>query len=147
PKSRLLLWCGFPDAKRACACIPQVFLRGIQPSAIEFMERKAVELSLEKKQISFKLNPEMEAFLLIELDGENQDVLMHDMEKLYEILLTHGSDEPVLAETGDQQEKLWQIRRSIGEVIKQHSIYKEEDTVVKRYLLPELYEGIKELEK
>src|SRR5690606_18937100 len=48
---------------------------------------------------------------------------------------------------GEQPEKLWQIRRSIGEVIKQHSIYKEEDTVVKRYLLPELYEDIKELEK
>jgi glycolate oxidase len=147
PKSRLLLWCGFPDAKRACACIPQVFLSGLQPSAIEFMERKAVELSLEKKNIHFKLNSDMEAFLLIELDGENQEALMQDIEKLYEILLSHGSDEPILAETSEQQEKLWQIRRSIGEVVKQHSIYKEEDTVVKRYLLPELYEGIKMLEK
>jgi glycolate oxidase len=51
------------------------------------------------------------------------------------------------ADTAAQKEKLWKIRRSIGEKVKSHSIYKEEDTVVKRANLPQLMRGVKEIGK
>ena len=40
---------------------------------------------------------------------------------------------------------MWFIRRRIGEAVKANSIYKEEDTVVPRFHLPELLEGVKEI--
>jgi len=43
------------------------------------------------------------------------------------------------------KEKLWKIRRVMGEAVKSQSIYKEEDTVVPRAELPKLLKGVKEI--
>jgi glycolate oxidase len=37
------------------------------------------------------------------------------------------------------------MRRKVGEAVKSNSVYKEEDTVVPRYALPRLLEGVKEI--
>ena len=42
-----------------------------------------------------------------------------------------------------QKNALWKMRRAVGEAVKSNSIYKEEDTVVPRYELPALLNGIK----
>ena len=80
---------------------------------------------------------------LIELDGFNPDILMNDCEKIVDICDQFSIDEILFAETEAQKESLWKVRRKIGECVKSHSIYKEEDTVVPRYELPTLLEGIK----
>jgi len=49
----------------------------------------------------------------------------------------------LFADTEDQKNALWKMRRAVGEAVKSNSIYKEEDTVVPRYELPTLLEGIK----
>ncbi|HHZ81188.1 MAG TPA: FAD-binding oxidoreductase, partial [Flavobacteriales bacterium] len=51
--------------------------------------------------------------------------------------------EVLFAQTAAEQEKLWYLRRRIGEAVKAVSIYKEEDTVVPRGYLPELMEVVK----
>jgi glycolate oxidase len=50
-----------------------------------------------------------------------------------------------MATTAAETEGLWKVRRSIGEAVKSHSIYKEQDTVVPRFYLPELLAYVKEL--
>ena len=52
-------------------------------------------------------------------------------------------DEVLFADTEDQKNALWKMRRSVAEAVKANSIYKEEDTVVPRYELPKLLAGIK----
>ena len=64
-----------------------------------------------------------------------------------QIIQNFDCGESVLAETSSEQNKLWKIRRSIGLAVKKHSIYKEEDTVVPRAYLVELYDGVKVIEK
>ena len=51
--------------------------------------------------------------------------------------------EILVAETEDQKQNLWKMRRKVGEAVKSNSIYKEEDTVVPRAYLPELLNGVK----
>ena len=51
----------------------------------------------------------------------------------------------LFAEDAAQKEKLWKIRRVIGEAVKSSSIYKEEDTVVPRAELPTLLKGVKKI--
>ena len=51
----------------------------------------------------------------------------------------------MFAETEDQKNALWKLRRAVGEAVKSNSVYKEEDTVVPRYELPKLLSGIKEI--
>ena len=49
------------------------------------------------------------------------------------------------ADTEEQKNALWKMRRAVGEAVKTNSIYKEEDTVVPRYELPVLLKGIKDI--
>ena len=98
----------------------------------------------------FELHPptKIKALLLIEVDGNQPEPLMGEIQKILEVVEAHNSDENILfAEDEAQKEKLWFIRRRIGEAVKVNSIYKEEDTVVPRYKLPELLSGVKEIGK
>jgi glycolate oxidase len=67
---------------------------------------------------------------------------MPQCEIIYQVLENNGANNVLLADDNETKEKLWKIRRSIGEIVKQHSTYKEEDAVVTRSYLPQLYEGV-----
>jgi glycolate oxidase len=70
---------------------------------------------------------------------------MQDCEKIMMVMEQYDIDEILFAENEAQKEGLWKIRRKIGECVKSHSIYKEEDTVVPRFELPKLLKKVKEL--
>lgn len=144
PPYNSLMLASFTSAKEACACVSSILNAGVMPSAIEFMDRKGVQLSVEKKGIAFAQGDE-KAYLLIEVDAFEAEQLFPQCEKIYEVLDQHQALNVVLAEDEASKNKLWSIRRSIGEVVKQHSVYKEEDTVVTRSYLPDLYEGVMQL--
>ncbi len=144
PPYRSLMLASFSDAASACACVPAIFKAGVQPSAIEFMDRKGVELSVNAQQIPFEFGQET-AYLLIEVDAFTENALMPQCESIFECLEAHQVLNVLLADDHESKEKFWRIRRSIGEVVKHHSIYKEEDAVVTRSFLPDLYEGVKQI--
>ncbi len=144
PPYKSLLLASFSNAQMACACVPAIFEEGVQPSAIEFMDKKGVELSVKAQQIPFEFGEE-QAYLLIEVDAFSENELLPQCEKIYSSLEAHQVLNVLLAEDHESKEKFWRIRRSIGEVVKQHSIYKEEDAVVTRSYLPDLYEGVKRI--
>lgn len=144
PPYRALLLATFRSATEACACVSSIFKAGVQPSAIEFMDRKGVALSVQHQNITFHQGEE-QAYLLIEVDAFEETALMPQSEKIYGALEQHGVIDVLLAEDSETREKFWKIRRSIGEVVKSHSVYKEEDTVVTRSYLPDLYEGVLKL--
>ncbi len=146
PKQDLLMLVPFTSAENACEAVGAVFREGIIPSAMEFMERDAIEWSAKYSgELNFEIKPEWQALLLIEVDGNNLDVLMGDCEKISEIMQVHGSDEVLFAEGAEQKNALWKIRRKVGEAVKSNSVYKEEDTVVPRAELPALLKGVKEI--
>ena len=144
PPYRSLMLASFNNAREACATVPDIFAAGVQASAIEFMDRKGVQLSTQKNNIAFEMGEE-QAYLLIEVDAFNEGELMPQCEKIYEALEAHAVLNVLMADDSETKEKFWKIRRSIGEVVKQHSIYKEEDTVVTRSYLPDLYDGVSKI--
>jgi glycolate oxidase len=143
PTHDLLLLASFKNAANACKAVSQIFLKGVTPSALELMEDKAMQLSVFHLGEHFDFKEGINAYLLIEVDGFNPEILMQDCEKIAEVLEQFEVDDILFADTAAQKEKLWKIRRAIGEKVKAHSIYKEEDTVVKRAYLPELLTGVK----
>ncbi|MCE3226722.1 MAG: FAD/FMN-dependent dehydrogenase [Bacteroidetes bacterium] len=148
PKHDLLMLVPFRDAEDACKAVGQVFRAGITPSAMEFMERDAIDWSIKYAgEVNFEIKPEWQALLLIEVDGNNMDVLMQDCEVIGGIMTEHNSDEILFADSAEQKAALWKIRRKVGEAVKSNSVYKEEDTVVPRAELPVLLKGVKEIGK
>lgn len=148
-KYNKLILVSFKSAIDACAAVSSIFKVGVIPSAIEFMDRLAVDFTIKYiDEAKLDLDDEVEALLLIEVDGNNPDILMNDLEKIIKVVENHNSSENILfAEDEAQKENLWFIRRRIGEAVKINSIYKEEDTVVPRFELPSLLSGVKEIGK
>lgn len=148
PKHDLLMLVPFHSAEKACEAVGAVFKAGITPSAMEFMERDAIAWSIKYAgEVNFTIKPEWEALLLVEVDGNNMDVLYADCEVISNVMQQHECDEILFADTADQKAALWKIRRKVGEAVKSNSVYKEEDTVVKRAELPKLLRGVKEIGK
>lgn len=142
----VLMLVPFFNASQACEAVSAIFRAGIVPSALEFMERDAIDWTLKYVDgISVKIEPNHEAHLLIEVDGNYPDILFSEAEKITAVLEQFEIDEILFADTEDQKNALWKMRRSVAEAVKSNSIYKEEDTVVPRYVLPELLNGIKKI--
>jgi glycolate oxidase len=144
PTQDLLLLVPFYDAQKACEAVAKIFQAGITPSGLEFMERDAILWTLPyEPETVIEVKDSHQAHLLIEVDGFDQDVLMQECEKIMEVLSEFETDEILFAETQAQKDQLWKLRRKVGEAVKSHSIYKEEDTVVPRYALPECLAVVK----
>lgn len=148
PKHDLLMLVPFTSAEQACKAVGEVFRAGITPSAMEFMERDAIDWSINYSgEVNFTVKPEWQALLLVEVDGNNMDVLMSDCETISAVMQNNDCDEILFAESAEQKNALWKIRRKVGEAVKSNSVYKEEDTVVPRAELPKLLKGVKEIGK
>ncbi|WP_300666141.1 FAD-linked oxidase C-terminal domain-containing protein, partial [Fluviicola sp.] len=148
PTHNLLLLIPFRNGVEACEAVGKIFMAGIIPSGLEYMDRDAIIFTTPYVDDAPNLlKDDHDAHLLIELDGFNQDVLMQESEKIMELAEQFDIDEILFAETEAQKDSLWRLRRKIGECVKTHSTYKEEDTVVPRYELPQLLKKVKELEK
>jgi glycolate oxidase len=143
PTVDALMLASFTSNDAACKAVAAIFRAGVIPSALEFMERRGVEWVIEKDAIIFALQPNDAAFLLIEVDGNNPDVIFADCEKINLVLEEFSCTNVLFADTATQKEELWRIRRTLGVSVKSNSVYKEEDTVVPRAALPQLIAGIK----
>ena len=140
----VLMLVPFFNANEACEAVSAIFRAGIVPSALEFMERDAIDWSLKfVPGLSVKVGPGVQAHLLIEVDGNYPEILFAEAEKIMAVVEKFQIDEVLFADTEDEKNALWKMRRSVAEAVKSNSIYKEEDTVVPRYELPKLLAGIK----
>jgi glycolate oxidase len=148
PKHDLLMLVPFKSAENACAAVSAIFMAGYTPSAMEFMERDALEWVMKFVDNSIvAIEEDIQAHLLIEVDGNDIDVLMKDMEGISEIVMNFDCGEILFADDAQQKAELWKLRRRVGEAVKSHSVYKEEDTVVPRAELPVLLKGVKDIGK
>lgn len=144
PTTDLLLLVPFRKAEEACQAVAEIFKRGIIPSGLEFMERDAlIWTQRHLGETNLSIADDHEAHLLIEVDGFNMEILMEDCQRIMETVEQYDIDEILFAETAAQKESLWKLRRSVGEAVKANSVYKEEDTVVPRFRLPELLTTVK----
>lgn len=142
----VLMLVPFYKSNEACEAVSAIFRAGIIPSALEFMERDAIDWTLKfHDDISVNVKDDVQAHLLIEVDGNYPEILMFEAEKIMNVVEQFEIDEVLFADTEDQKNALWKMRRSVAEAVKSNSIYKEEDTVVPRYMLPELLTEIKRI--
>lgn len=146
PKVRKALLIAFNNPRDCIASVAEFFRKNINPSALEFMEKDAIKAAEKHIDKSFP-NSDAEAQLLIELDGESEEGIYYQMEKVSDISEKFGAFDIILAEDKNKVEELWTLRKAIGEAVKAISVYKEEDTVVPRFMLPDLLLGVKEIAK
>jgi glycolate oxidase len=144
PTENLLMLVPFQKAEDAATAVNKIMLAGYTPSALEFMERDALTCALNfLGNSSITVSEDIHAHLLIEVDGNNKEVLFGEMEGIAGLMEQFPTGEILFAESSQQKTELWRLRRVVGEAVKSGSIYKEEDTVVPRAYLPELLKTVK----
>lgn len=153
PQKSVLLLIPFVTNEEACRAIAEIFRAGVTPSGMEFFEREAAMKTIDycEKIYAAKVTtpfPEnMDAYLLCELDGNDEEILMRDAERVMNVVENFQAGEILFADTAAQKEELWKIRKNISPAVNAYSLTKAEDVVVPRASLPGLIAGIKEIGK
>jgi glycolate oxidase len=146
PKFDLLMLAPFNSLEKASEAVSAIFRAGITPSAMELMEIDAITLASKiLDSTAIPLTENLAAHLIIEVDGNNMDVLMSEMEAISEVLSQFEAGELFFADDAQQKNELWKIRRKANEAAVMAGYTIEEDTVVPRAELPRLIKGAKEL--
>jgi glycolate oxidase len=146
PKYDLLLLAPFNSLEKASEAVSAIFRAGITPSAMELMEIDAITLATKMlDSTAIPLTPNLAAHLIIEVDGNNIEVLMSEMEAISDVLANYEVGELYFADDAQQKNELWKIRRKANEASVMAGYTIEEDTVVPRAELPKLIKGVKEL--
>jgi glycolate oxidase len=148
PKYDLLMLVPFNSLENAGAAVSAIFRAGFTPSAMELVEINA--LKIVSKFVDSAVVPvtdDMEAHLIIEVDGNHMDTLMSEMEAIAELLVQFDCGDAFFADDAQQKAELWKLRRRVAEAVKIDGYTIEEDTVVPRAELPALISGVKALGK
>lgn len=146
PQFNLLMLAPFASAEKACEAVSAIFRAGLIPSGLEFMERNAMLWSARYLDVMpFEIKEGEEAFLLIELDGNDLEAITRDVEKAAEVLCQFEAGDILLADTETQKESIWKVRRSINPAIRSFSYKKELDIVVPRANLPQVLYSVRQV--
>ncbi len=146
PQYDLLMLVPFRNLEQAGEAVSAIFRAGFVPSAMELMEINA--LQIVSKMVDSNAIPVTEdtaAHLIIEVDGNNMDVLLQEMEAIGNLLTQYDIGEIYFADDAQQKAELWKLRRRVAEAVKMIGYTIEEDTVVPRAELPALIRGVKDL--
>ncbi|MBM3178424.1 MAG: FAD-binding protein [Bacteroidetes bacterium] len=153
PQKNVLMMIPFTTNEEACKAIAAIFVAGVSPSGMEFFEREAALHTFDycvkvlNSPVTTTLPDGMNAFLLVELDGNDEEVLMRDAERVMGVVEKFQCGEVLFAESAAQKEELWKIRKNISPAVNWYTLTKSDDVVVPRANLPKLINGIKEIGK
>ncbi len=148
PKYELLMLAPFKDLEKAGAAVSEIFRAGITPSAMELVEIDALKIvSRYVDSAAVKIEDDVAAHLIIEVDGNHEETLMQEMEKITRVLEAFDCGEVLFADDERQKAELWKLRRRVAEAVKADGYTIEEDTVVPRAKLPALIKAVKDLGK
>ncbi|MBD3307132.1 FAD-binding oxidoreductase, partial [candidate division KSB3 bacterium] len=143
PKVNIDLLVLFKDAQEAMDIVPVIMTEtGVIPTAIEFMDHVSVQTSCRylNERLPYQ---EAGAMLLLEVDGNNEAQVELQYEAIGEVCLAHGALEVYVADNATTRERVWRVRRNIGEALNVYSpVRSREDIVVPFAQIPQLLKEI-----
>lgn len=146
PEYDLLMLVPFKNLEQAGEAVSAIFRAGFVPSAMELMEIDSLKIvSKFVDSTAIPVTDDTAAHLIIEVDGNNMDVLLQEMEAIGNLLTQYDIGEIYFADDAQQKAELWKLRRRVAEAVKLIGYTIEEDTVVPRAELPALIKGVKDL--
>ncbi|NPB06073.1 MAG: FAD-binding protein [Aquificae bacterium] len=141
PPARLTLLALFDDLASMGKAVTRLLSGGVFPSALEFMDRDAIRAVKQFKPLEL---PEVEALLLVELDGWPAALKQEAL--LAEKLLKEEGARVRRASNAKESEELWLARKSLGPALGRIKSGKiNEDVVLPRSAIAEALPLFKEV--
>jgi len=146
PKASVDLLCLFESVETAITSVPKIVTEsGIIPTAIEFIDQQAVRASCEYLNETLPY-AQAGAMLLITVDGASEEQVEREYEAIGEQCLSAGAMEVYVADNATTSERVWRVRRNIGEAFALFTTHQSsEDLVVPIASIPRLVRGMREL--
>ncbi|MCP9494174.1 MAG: FAD-binding protein [Pyrinomonadaceae bacterium MAG19_C2-C3] len=133
----------FRTMREACECVPALTRARITPVALEVLDARALEV-VEAAGV-LKFPEDAGALLLAAVDG-SVDEVEKDGRQVEEILRARGGFDVERAASVEDEQRLWDVRRSLSSAIKRYGTLKlNNDLVVPRSRVPELIERATEI--
>jgi glycolate oxidase len=117
PGSIQTLLASFDTVGAAIKSVPAVLHRGIIPFAVEFVEQSAIACSERLLKKTWPA-PTGTAYIILILEGPNEDVVMSEAEGIGEVMEDQGSLDILLAENKERQEEILSLRSMIYEALR-----------------------------
>ena len=138
----------FKDVKSAIKMVPRIMTEAkIVPTSVEFMDKLSVQASCQflNEHLPYQKSG---AMLLIEIDGNREDLVNDDSETIGELCLNNGAIEVYIADNYTTQERIWSVRRNIAEAFMVVSPHQSlEDIVVPISAIPDLMPELDRISK
>ena len=137
PKFQVDMLCMFRSSEDAVAAVPRLMTAsGIIPTSIEYMDRLAVKGACDylNEKIPYQ---DCGAMLLISVDGAEEASIITEYEAIGKKCQEYGAYEVYVADNPSTTERIWRIRRNIGEACNVYSKRQSgEDLVVPPAAIP-----------
>jgi len=132
----------FPTLKDAGRSVHAVLTRGLVPATLELLDETAIECIEEAMQLGLPLD--VEAILLIESDGADEESVHREIEAIADICLQTGASRVDVARNEEERAELWRARRNVSPSLARKAPNKlGEDITVPRNAIPEAVHRIK----
>jgi glycolate oxidase len=136
----------FPRLADASRCVNDILTAGITPATIELMDETAIATIEEAMHLDLPLD--VEAILIIESDGMDQESVVREIEAIAEICRATGARDVQVARDEKERATLWTARRSISPSLARRAPNKlGEDISVPRSAIPDAVAAIKEISR
>ncbi len=122
----------------ATSLVAEILNRGITPCTLEYLDRTALRAVASLLPAPFP--PEVEAILILELDGSLEEVKTQ-RDRLLQLMASAAHKDCTIEQAADeeQREQIWRARRAVSPASYQIAPHKiSEDVVVPRTRIPDL---------
>ena len=134
PKTAVSLIVPFEDLETAISTVPKVKMANLDPQALEFMEREIIlssERYVGREVFPKKMDGiDVGAYLMITLDGDNEDEIMGRVETAAELLVEAGAIDVMVVDNPQKLRDAWATRSSFLEAISEETKLLDECDVV-----------------
>ncbi|MFN2297644.1 MAG: FAD-binding oxidoreductase [Anaerolineales bacterium] len=142
PKSVRTALVEFASLDDAAKAVYAILAAGIVPTALELMDETALECVEEGLHLGLPLD--IEAALLVETDGADEETVSREIEAAAAICQSMGARRVKVAENEEQRIDLWRARKSVSPALGRKAPNKlGEDVTVPRSMIPEAVRRLK----
>jgi glycolate oxidase len=132
----------FPSLDDASRTVNAILSAGIVPATLELMDETATACIEEAMHLGLPLD--VEAMLIIEADGSDEEAVVREIEAAARICRENGAREVKVARDEAERTTLWKARRSVSPSLARKAPNKlGEDITVPRSAIPEAVRRIK----
>jgi len=134
----------FDSLDDASRTVNAVLAAGITPASLELMDQTALMCIEEAMHLGLKTD--IEASLIIEADGNDEENVANEIDRVARVCNDTGARSVNIAQTAEERDNLWLARRSISPSLARKAPNKlGEDITVPRSTIPKVIQKIRRI--